>query len=197
MARAAELAGLVSARLCHDLISPIGAISNGVELMSLSQPSSSESQLITDSVETAKNRVKFFRLAFGVAPLEGRVELDELSRVAPFQLNHRIAITWQAETKDLPRNEAQGILLALMCLEKCLPRGGDILVRVGTAWADLSARGDKVEGDGAGWKAFDGADVSHSDVQFGYLAALREDGLLALDHSDAADSVTLKITFTP
>ncbi|MEO1549821.1 MAG: histidine phosphotransferase family protein [Pseudomonadota bacterium] len=197
MSRASDLAGLVSARLCHDLISPIGAISNGVELLTLSQSFSSESQLIADSVDTAKNRVKFFRLAFGLAPVEGMAEVAELARLAPAQLNHRVTVKWPEAPEPLSRRHAQGVLLGLMCLERCLPRGGQIAVSLGKGWADLTATGPRVEGDGAGWAALDGVQVRHGDVQFAYLAALCDEGAFALTRSEGADQVTLQLTFPP
>ena len=77
----AELASLVAARLCHDLVSPLGAIGNGVELLEMSGDfpgisKSPELALITESVRSARARVRFFRTAFGHAPV---VVLDPLA----------------------------------------------------------------------------------------------------------------------
>ena len=67
----ADLAGLVSARICHDLISPIGAAGNGLKLLSLAgqtaAQNSPEMALITASLAQAQARLQFFRLAFGAA----------------------------------------------------------------------------------------------------------------------------------
>ena len=64
-----DLAALVSSRICHDLISPIGAINNGLELLNMSgaTPVGPEMQLIYDSVKSASARIRFFRIAFGTA----------------------------------------------------------------------------------------------------------------------------------
>ena len=63
-----DLVALVGSRLCHDLISPLGAIGNGVELLTMTATTlSPELQLITESVAAANARIKFFRLAFGRA----------------------------------------------------------------------------------------------------------------------------------
>lgn len=61
-----DIAALVSARICHDLISPIGAIGNGVELLMLDKAAASpEMDLISESVTQASARIRFFRLAYG------------------------------------------------------------------------------------------------------------------------------------
>ena len=65
---ATEIAALIASRICHDLISPIGAIGNGMELMALSsgqEQSSPELDLISQSVENANARIRFFRIAYG------------------------------------------------------------------------------------------------------------------------------------
>jgi histidine phosphotransferase ChpT len=64
---ATEIAALIASRICHDLISPIGAIGNGMELMALSsgqEQSSPELDLISQSVENANARIRFFRIGF-------------------------------------------------------------------------------------------------------------------------------------
>jgi histidine phosphotransferase ChpT len=64
-----DLAALVSSRICHDLLSLIGAINNGLELLNMSgaSPIGPEMQLICDSVKSASARIRFFRIAFGAA----------------------------------------------------------------------------------------------------------------------------------
>ncbi|HMR60143.1 MAG TPA: histidine phosphotransferase, partial [Amaricoccus sp.] len=63
---APDLSALVSARLCHDLISPMGAIRNGMELLQMApgEAQSPEHALIADSLETALAKLRYFRLAF-------------------------------------------------------------------------------------------------------------------------------------
>ena len=63
-----NLASLIGSRICHDLISPIGAICNGLELMQLDgRPISPEMTLISESVNHANARIRFLRVAFGMA----------------------------------------------------------------------------------------------------------------------------------
>lgn len=78
---ATETAALIPSRICHDVISQIGAIGNGMELMALSsgqEQSSPELDLILQSVENANARIRFFRIAYGSAlstHLVGRQEV--------------------------------------------------------------------------------------------------------------------------
>ena len=61
-----DLNDLIGSRICHDLISPLGAISNGLELLAMSQDMSGpEVSLISESVDNANARIRFFRIAFG------------------------------------------------------------------------------------------------------------------------------------
>ena len=83
----AGLASLVAARLCHDLVSPLGAIGNGVELLEMSGDhpglaNSPELTLIGDSVRAARSRVRYYRMAFGHAPADQRVAVAEITQLA-------------------------------------------------------------------------------------------------------------------
>ena len=63
-----QLNDLIGSRICHDLISPLGAISNGIELLTMSGAAGSpEMTLIGESIENANARIRFFRVAFGAA----------------------------------------------------------------------------------------------------------------------------------
>ena len=63
-----NLSALIGSRICHDLISPIGAINNGLELLGMSgNTPGPEMELIHDSVGNASARIRYFRVAFGAA----------------------------------------------------------------------------------------------------------------------------------
>ena len=86
-ATGAGLASLVAARLCHDLVSPLGAIGNGVELLEMSGDypgiaNSPELTLIGESVRAARARVRYYRMAFGHAPPDQRVAVAEIDQLA-------------------------------------------------------------------------------------------------------------------
>ena len=74
-----DLAALIGSRICHDLISPIGAIGNGVELMLMDgAPKAPELALISESVANANARIRFFRVAFGAATGDQRIAAPEV-----------------------------------------------------------------------------------------------------------------------
>ena len=67
---AVDLASLLCSRLCHDLMSPVGALNNGIELMADEQDPEMRDrcvELLADSAKATANKLKFFRLAFGAA----------------------------------------------------------------------------------------------------------------------------------
>lgn len=92
----ADLGSLIGSRICHDLISPIGAINNGLELLAMSGDAEGpEIGLIGESVGSASARIRFFRIAFGTAgdQMVGSAEVAAILRdlYAP----SRIDIVWQ------------------------------------------------------------------------------------------------------
>ncbi len=129
-----DLSALVGARLCHDLISPLGAIRNGLELLQMSAPGgedSAEIGLISESLETALAKLRYFRLAFGPADPLSRQSFGEAVQATDAMFSGRFSVAWETRGLDMPRPRARAIYLAILCLEKSLPMGG--LVRVSVA----------------------------------------------------------------
>lgn len=179
-----HLAALVSSRLCHDLVSPLGAIGNGLELLELSGDfpgiaQSGEMMLIAESIAAARARVRWFRVAFGQAAADQRLSQAELGNLlADVEKGGRIRIRLEAEG-DLPRVDARLILLALMCLETALPWGGSVLVCRGASGWRLVAEASRTKPDPALWAWLDGGGAapegqspapSSTEVQFPLLA---------------------------
>ncbi len=169
-----DLAALVGSRICHDLISPIGAIGNGVELLSLTDGDTvAEMELINESVQNASARIRYFRIAFGAASEEqtvGRTEI--LSILSANARGGRFNYIWQIEG-DQPRRLVRCALLMLQALEAAMPMGGDIQIyQDGTAW-QMRAEGRRLNVDAALWDNLLAPDVSftHSaaQVQFALL----------------------------
>ena len=153
-----SIAALVGSRICHDLISPVGAIHNGIELIGMGGPiDTPEMQLISDSVENATARIKFFRIAFGTASPQQMLGAAEIARTtAEAFTSGRHKAAWLAEG-DVPRAEVQAAFLALLCIESALPRGGDItLERAGDAYV-ATGRSERINRDPALWEPLAGA----------------------------------------
>lgn len=176
-----DLAALLGSRLCHDLISPLGAIGNGVELLEMSAEfpgiaASPELRLIAESVTAARNRIQAFRMAFGQAQGDQRIARAELSRLIDgASAQGRLRIELDAEG-DFARPEIRMVMLALMCLETAMPWGGRIVVLRCTPGWRMIAESDRVRPDPALWSWL-GADPdgpvrapSPAEVQFALLA---------------------------
>lgn len=126
---APDLSQILCARMCHDLVSPIGAIRNGLELLQLTgQADTPEMELIQQSVEDAAARIALFRLAFGNYNLEDQTAPDDAQRILAESLaDMRLKVIWSV-TRVIPRAEAKLSILLSLCAKTCLPWGGRIEV---------------------------------------------------------------------
>lgn len=173
---ALHLAGLVASRICHDLISPIGAVGNGVELLAMAGSGSGpEAQLIADSAAQASARLRFLRLAFGSAGADARVGRAEVAGLlADVARGGRLAWDWQAGA-EAPRPAVRRALLAGMCCEHALPAGGQIVIARDTGGWRVSGTGRRLRVEPALWDWLEGnapePDVAPGQVQFALLAA--------------------------
>lgn len=147
-----DLAALVGSRICHDLISPIGAIGNGVELLSLTDgDTGAEMELINESVQNASARIRYFRIAYGAASEEqlvGRAEV--LSILSANARGGRFNYIWQIEG-DQPRRMVRSALLMLQALEAAMPLGGDVQIYQENGEWVMRAEGKRLVVDPALW----------------------------------------------
>ncbi|KFI34233.1 histidine phosphotransferase [Haematobacter missouriensis] len=145
-----DIGALIGSRICHDLISPLGAIGNGLELLRMTgDPAGEEMSLIGDSVAHANARIRFFRIAYGMAGAEQSVAPSELREIVEGLWGQgRIQVDWQAASTS--RQEVKLALLLLQCLETALPRGGRIEVRHEGEWL-LLAEGDRMRMEESHW----------------------------------------------
>lgn len=169
-----DLAALVGSRLCHDLISPIGAIGNGVELLALGGGSTGgetglEMALLTESVAIANARVRFFRLAFGqsrAGAMVGRAEV--ISLLAELYSRGRLTVAFDAPP-EFARCELKLALLLMMCAESALPSGGRVEIAcIGPTW-QITAQSPRLRPDGGPWALLarpDAGNVTPAQVQF-------------------------------
>lgn len=191
----ADLVALVGSRLCHDLISPLGAIGNGVELLAMSGAGMSpELQLIADSVAAANARVKFFRVAFGQATRDQRIGRPEVvAMMAEVSQSGRLKITWAVEG-DQSRQMVKMCFLALLCLEAALPWGGDVAISETAGSWQIVAAARRTKPDPELWARLDGegARVSPAQVQFALLprAALDAGRQVQWQITDAGAAIT-------
>ena len=142
--KSVDLASLLCSRLCHDLMSPVGAFNNGIELLAdETDPDMREKclELLADSARASANKLKFFRLAFGAAGGFGE-EVDtheaEVALEGLFGAERRIQLGWAVSDEKLPK-VAVKVLLNLALL------AGDSLVRGGRLDVGAERNGDAVE----------------------------------------------------
>src|SRR5271156_7235609 len=116
---ALDLAALLCSRVCHDLISPVGAIVNGLEVMDEGEDEETKTfalDLIKKSSRQASAKLQFCRLAFGAAGSAGaQIELGDAEKVARGLIEDgKITIAWNLPRELVPKNRAKLLLNMLM-----------------------------------------------------------------------------------
>ena len=176
---------LLGSRICHDLISPIGAIGNGVELLAMSaNPPSPELALIAESVENATVRIQFFRIAFGAATPDAFIDGKAVGAVlADLFRGTRTRIDWQP-LGDLPRSHVKLACLLVLCAESALPRGGTIAVCSAQGAWHLTATSEYLQIDPDLWEAIidptTAQKVKAANVHFPLVAEAVNEGQFVL-----------------
>ena len=137
-----DLAALLCSRVCHDVISPVGAIVNGLEVLEDENDASMRDfalDLIRKSSRQASARLQFARLAFGAAGSAGAsIDLGDAEQVARgmFQ-DEKVKLSWSAPRALLPKNRVKLLLNLVVIATNAVPRGGTIDV-VATGDAEAS-----------------------------------------------------------
>lgn len=137
---APDLTEMISSRICHDLVSPIGAIVNGVDLIREIGGSdvSEELGMISQSAERASALLQFYRIAFGAAEADAsaipRIALKDQTNT--FLASPRIVIDWSAlEGPPLSRPDARLLYRLMLCAKLLVAMRGAIHVRLGPVTA--------------------------------------------------------------
>lgn len=123
---------LLASRLCHDLIGPVGAIGNGLELLAeeLSRFAGETVTLVTRSAERTAAMLALFRAAFGASGGQPGFGLGDAQRVmADVLAGGKITLDWPEEGEAGPLGAAKLVLVMLLVASETLPRGGRVAVR--------------------------------------------------------------------
>jgi histidine phosphotransferase ChpT len=133
-----ELAALISSKICHDVIGPVGAIYNGLEILDEDDDAEAKSyalNVIRNVTEQASARLQFARFAFGAAGSAGAMidlsTAEQISRGFVGQGKHRLV--WQCQPGHMAKDKVKLLLNLIASAVTALPRGGDIEVSVGGA----------------------------------------------------------------
>jgi histidine phosphotransferase ChpT len=140
-----EFAAFLVSRVCHDLVGPLGAVVNGLEVMEDERDAAMRAdamKLVTSSALAALARLQFLRIAFGAAGSAGaELDVGEVGRLVGGLLEGgKVQLTWQSPHVNWPKNWAKLLMNAALLGADCLPRGGQLNVAVSTDPAAPSFR---------------------------------------------------------
>jgi histidine phosphotransferase ChpT len=124
-----DLAALLCSRICHDLISPTGAIVNGLEVLDEGGDAETKTfamDLIRKSAQTASARLQFCRIAFGAGGSAGaQIDTGDAETMARgFMETDKTKLTWNLPRMLLPKNRVKLLLNMLVVATAAIPRGG-------------------------------------------------------------------------
>lgn len=130
---ALDLAALLCSRVCHDLISPVGAIVNGLEVLDDNPKPEDRDfalELIRKSARTASARLQFCRLAFGAAGSAGaQIDLGDAQNMAKGHIEDgKVTLSWNLPRLLLPKNRVKLLLNMLIIAQQTIPRGGTLTI---------------------------------------------------------------------
>ncbi len=130
-----DFAALVTSRVCHDVIGPVGAMVNGLEVLEEDKDGAMQEfalDLIRKSARQASARLQFARLAFGAAGSAGAaIDLADAEAVAQgLFVDEKVTLTWSAPRALLPKNRVKLLLNLVVLGAAAVPRGGNVHVEV-------------------------------------------------------------------
>ncbi|MEA1617543.1 histidine phosphotransferase family protein [Erythrobacter sp. T5W1-R] len=166
-----DLAAMLCSRLCHDMLSPVGALANGLELLADEQDPDMRAkcvELLEHSARISADKLKFFRLAFGAAGGFGEaIPIIEAQTIinALAADNKRVTINWAINDPSLPKPAIKVLLnLAQIALDT-LVRGGTLDIgaerREGAVEIVARAKGDRIAFDETIGRALQGDLAAH------------------------------------
>ena len=128
-----DLAALLCSRVCHDLISPVAAINNGLEILEEDKDEETRKlalELIKKSARQGSAKLQFCRLAFGAAGSAGaQIDLGEAEKIARgFLEDEKTKITWELPRLLLAKNRVKLVLNMMLIAGQAIPRGGTMTV---------------------------------------------------------------------
>jgi len=130
---ALDLAALLCSRVCHDLISPVGAIVNGLEVLEEAKDEETKTfalDLITKSARNASAKLQFCRIAFGAAGSAGaQIDVGDAETISRgFLEDDKTKLAWNLPRALLPKNRVKLLLNLLLVAGQTIPRGGRLTV---------------------------------------------------------------------
>ncbi len=145
-----DLAALLCSRVCHDVISPVGAIANGLEILEEEDDPEMRkiaSDLITQSAKSASAKLQFCRMAFGAAGSMGTlIDVGEAGDITKMFIGkEKISLVWNAPREQRPKSEVKLLLNMVLMGMSAIPRGGDVIVDATADSLTVRAVGDRAK----------------------------------------------------
>lgn len=198
-----DLAALLCSRVCHDVISPVGAIGNGLELYDDPEVDEETRQTALDMIRTSSNtasaKLKFCRIAFGAAGSAGAfIDLGEAGEIAKAYAAaaEKAKLDWQAPRENRPKQQVKLLLNMMLMAMGSVPRGGMVTVTLEGETLMARAQGDRAKIQDATAQVLAGtADLNLLDarlVQPYYAKLLAESAGLELTMAMDGDDVLVK-----
>ena len=194
-----DLSALISTRICHDLINPLGAISNGMELLTvIGGQTGPELDLVAESAERATAKLNFFRIAFGNTEHQSDLNSATLHDIIQHMYAvGRFKVVWPQDTPTIRRSDAKLLLLLLLAVESSAPLGGQCTVGINPQMT-LALTGPRIMPEPSSWQVATGqgdpAQVSASNVHFAAILETLRSLDLVLTWSQTEDALTVRIT---
>ena len=129
---APDLAALLCSRVCHDIISPVGAIQSGLELLDDIPDDPESMALVRSSTKSAVAKLQFARIAYGASGWStAQIDMGDVKSVAEGWMSFEKAnLQWTGERAYVPKNIAKLVLNLLVVANASVPRGRRVEVRV-------------------------------------------------------------------
>ena len=145
-----DFAAMLVSRVCHDLVSPVGAVVNGLEVLEDERDAGMRAdalKLVGSSAEQAAARLQFARVAYGAAGSAGaELDLTEVGRIVKGLMNGgKTELEWKATAANWPKDWAKLLMNATVLAIDSLPRGGKVTVETSS---DASAPGFTIRATG-------------------------------------------------
>ena len=167
-----DLAALLCSRVCHDIISPVGAIANGLELFDDpemdAETKATAMEMVRSSARTASAKLKFCRIAFGAAGSAGAsIDMAEAGEMAKgFMASEKVRLDWLAPRENRPKQQVKLLLNMLLMAMAGVPRGGLVRVEADGEVFTARAQGDRAKVPEAIAQVLDGsADLGVLDAR--------------------------------
>jgi len=143
-----ELAALLCSRVCHDVISPVGAIANGLEVLEDEDDEEMRRiafDLVRKSASQASAKLQFCRLAFGAAGSVGsHIDMGEAGDVARLLVgDEKVKLDWRAPRETREKQEVKLLLNLMLMAMSAIPRGGVVTVEADSQGLRATARGEQ------------------------------------------------------